>query len=76
MLVLLIELGLQKFSHMIVNSLLSITLHTRINSGINLKTVCIYIIMRAVFLCILITPSIQRVSLPSNTIKNILRLVP
>ena len=58
------EARLQIFGYMFINSFFGILLHTGIDSGINLQSVYIQIVVGTVFLFILRTPAIQRVGFP------------
>ena len=62
------EAGLQILRHMFVNSFLSIFLHTWVDSGINLQTIRIDIIISTIFLLVFSTPTEKRICLPSQWI--------
>ena len=61
---------------MFLHSLLSILLHTRVNGGEDAQSVGIYIIMFAVALHVLITPTVERILAPGNRVDGELPLVP
>ena len=61
---------------MFAYSLLSVFLHTRIDGGINLQAIGIDTIGFAIFLIILVAPSVQRVCLPVDGVNVILDHVP
>ena len=63
--VLCIEGRLQIPCHMGVDSLFSIFLHTRVYGSVYLQTICIYIVWLSILLAMFVTPSIERISLPS-----------
>ena len=62
------ETRLQVLRHMFINSLFRIFLHTWINSGIDLKTVCINIVVGTVFLLVFSTPAEKRIRFPCQWI--------
>ena len=62
--------------HMLQYGLLSILLHSGIYCCKNLQTICIHIIRFTILLMILITPAIQRISLPCQGINCKLNPIP
>ena len=50
--------------HMLQQSLLGIFLHRRVDRGIDLQTITIDVVVRAVSLLILLTPAVERVVIP------------
>ena len=65
-LLLLEELRLQVASHMSINCLFGIALHTRVDGGVHLQAVGIEIVRRAVLLAIFVAPSVERIVHPCN----------
>ena len=62
------ETRLQIFSYVLTHSFFGIALHTWVECGVNLQSVCIYIIVRTIFLLILGTPTKQRIIFPRQRI--------
>ena len=62
------EARLQVFTQMLAYSFFRITLHAGVNTGVNLQTIRIDVIICPVFLLILCTPSIKRIILPCQRI--------
>ena len=75
-LLLLEELGLQEACYVSIHSLLGISLHTRIDSGVHLQAVGVEVVRRTVLLAILVAPSVKRIAYPSYRVDDILALVP
>ena len=61
---------------MLIHSLFGISLHTAVHGGKHLQSITIYIIWRTILLEVLVTPSIQRISIPEDGIGNKLSIVP
>ena len=74
--VLTIKRRLQVLRHMVEHRFFSILLHTRIDCGEDLQSICIQIILLTVLAEVLITPSIKRIGVPSNRVKHELPMIP
>ena len=67
---------LQELCHMLLDSLLGISLHPGIYGGVDLQTVSIEVVRLTVFFSVLVTPSVQRVKLPVQRVDVVFHHVP
>ena len=67
---------MQIFGHMLPHRLLSIFLHTGVERSVYLQTIRIDVIVLTVLLLVLVTPSEQRISLPSQRVVVVLLILP
>ena len=71
-----VECGLQIACHMVTFGLLTIFLHSAVDSRIDFQAVGVDVVVRAVLLRVLVAPSVQRVGLPSERVIIILLILP
>ena len=74
--VLLIESRLQILGHMLIDSLLGILLHTRVDCRIDFQAIGVDIVRRTILFKVLVAPPIERIRYPSNGVEDKLILIP